>query len=52
MESAFHSRLAHILAGEVNAAQRIGIQHILWLPMVMMGVGFVLSLFTRETRQA
>src|ERR1700676_3028888 len=26
MESAFHSRLAHVLAGEVNAQQRIGIQ--------------------------
>src|ERR1700676_3666952 len=26
MESAFHSRLAHVLAGEVNAEQRIGIQ--------------------------
>jgi len=31
-------------------AQRIGIQHILWLPIVMMAVGMVLSLFTRETR--
>jgi hypothetical protein len=35
-----------------QVAQRIGIGRILWLPIVMMAVGFLLSLFTRETARA
>jgi predicted MFS family arabinose efflux permease len=44
----FGGGIAPVAVGQI--AQRIGIQHILWLPIVMMAVGFVLSLFTRETR--
>jgi predicted MFS family arabinose efflux permease len=44
----FGGGIAPVVVGQV--AQRIGIQHILWLPCVMMGVGLLLSLFTRETR--
>jgi predicted MFS family arabinose efflux permease len=45
----FGGGIAPVAVGQI--AQRIGIQHILWLPIVMMAVGFVLSLFTRETRR-
>jgi predicted MFS family arabinose efflux permease len=44
----FGGGIAPVAVGQL--AQRIGIQHILWLPIAMMAVGFVLSLFTRETR--
>jgi MFS family permease len=44
----FGGGIAPVVVGQV--AQRIGIQHILWLPCVMMGVGLLLSTFTLETR--
>jgi sugar phosphate permease len=44
----FGGGIAPVVVGEV--AQRIGIERILWLPIIMMTVGFVLSLVTRETR--
>jgi predicted MFS family arabinose efflux permease len=43
----FGGGIAPVIVGQV--AERIGIGRILWLPIVMMAVGFVLSLFTRET---
>jgi predicted MFS family arabinose efflux permease len=43
----FGGGLAPVVAGQV--AERIGIERILWLPIVMMGVGILLSLLTRET---
>ncbi len=45
----FGGGIAPVVVGQV--AQRIGIERILWLPIVMMAVGFLLSLLTRETRQ-
>lgn len=39
--------LAPILAGQV--AERFGIDQILWMPLIMMGVGIVLSLSLKET---
>jgi predicted MFS family arabinose efflux permease len=45
----FGGGIAPVVVGEV--AQRIGIGRILWLPIIMMAVGFLLSLFTRETRR-
>ena len=44
----FGGGVAPVVVGQV--AQRIGIEHILWLPCAMMGVGLLLSLLTRETR--
>ncbi|HEY4972748.1 MAG TPA: MFS transporter [Steroidobacteraceae bacterium] len=44
----FGGGIAPVVVGQV--AQRIGIEHILWLPSIMMLVGLLLSLFTRETR--
>jgi len=44
----FGGGVAPVLVGQV--AQRIGIEHILWLPCIMMGFGWLLSLLTRETR--
>jgi predicted MFS family arabinose efflux permease len=44
----FGGGVAPVVVGQV--AQRIGIERILWLPTIMMVVGFLLSLFTRETR--
>jgi predicted MFS family arabinose efflux permease len=44
----FGGGLVPVAVGQV--AQRIGIEHILWLPCLMMAVGMLLSLFTRETR--
>jgi predicted MFS family arabinose efflux permease len=44
----FGGGVAPVVVGQL--AQRIGIQHILWLPIVMMTAGFGLSLLTRETR--
>jgi predicted MFS family arabinose efflux permease len=44
----FGGGIAPVLVGQV--AQRLGIEHILWLACVMMGIGFLLSLLTRETR--
>ena len=48
---AFGGGIAPVAVGQL--AQRIGIQHILWLPVVMMAVGMILSLFTgkRELSQ-
>jgi fucose permease len=40
--------LAPIIGGQV--AQRFGINHILWLPQLMMGVGILLCIALRETR--
>jgi predicted MFS family arabinose efflux permease len=45
----FGGGVAPVIVGQL--AQRIGIQRILWLPAVMMVVGFMLCLFTRETRR-
>jgi len=45
----FGGGIAPVVVGQV--AQRIGIERILWLPTIMMVVGFLLSLFTRETRR-
>jgi predicted MFS family arabinose efflux permease len=44
----FGGGVAPVVVGQL--AQRIGIEHILWLPIMMMTAGFVLSLVTRETR--
>ena len=44
----FGGGLAPVIVGQV--AQRFGIDRILWLPIAMMGIGFFLSLATRETR--
>jgi predicted MFS family arabinose efflux permease len=44
----FGGGIAPVVVGEV--AQRIGIERILWLPIIMLTAGFVLSLATRETR--
>jgi predicted MFS family arabinose efflux permease len=44
----FGGGIAPVVVGQV--AQRFGIAHILWLPSIMMTVGFLLSLGTRETR--
>jgi predicted MFS family arabinose efflux permease len=44
----FGGGVAPVLVGQV--AQRIGIEHILRLPCIMMGIGLLLSLLTRETR--
>jgi len=46
----FGGGIAPVVVGQV--AQRIGIERILWLPIIMMAIGFLLSLFTRETRRA
>jgi predicted MFS family arabinose efflux permease len=43
----FGGGIAPVIVGQV--AERIGIGRILWLPIAMMAVGFLLSLFTRET---
>jgi predicted MFS family arabinose efflux permease len=45
----FGGGIAPIIVGQ--AAQRIGIERILWLPTITMAVGFLLCLFLRETRQ-
>ena len=39
--------LAPIIGGQV--AERFGIDHILWLPIIMMGVGILLCLALKET---
>jgi predicted MFS family arabinose efflux permease len=44
----FGGGIAPVVGGQV--AQRFGIDHILWLPCIMMAIGFLLSLMTRETR--
>jgi predicted MFS family arabinose efflux permease len=44
----FGGGIAPVAVGQL--AQRVGIEHILWLPCLMMGVGLLLSLLTRETR--
>jgi predicted MFS family arabinose efflux permease len=44
----FGGGVAPVAVGQL--AQRVGIEHILWLPCIMMGVGLLLSLSTRETR--
>jgi len=46
----FGGGIAPVVVGQV--AQRIGIGRILWLPIIMMAVGFLLCLLTRETRPA
>jgi predicted MFS family arabinose efflux permease len=43
----FGGGIAPVIVGQV--AERIGIGRILWLPIVMMALGFLLSIFTRET---
>jgi fucose permease len=43
----FGGGIAPVIVGQV--AERIGIGRILWLPILMMAIGFLLSLFTRET---
>jgi fucose permease len=45
----FGGGIAPMIVGE--AAQRIGIERILWLPIITMAAGFLLCLFLRETRQ-
>jgi fucose permease len=44
----FGGGIAPVVVGQV--AQRFGIDRILWLPCIMMAIGFLLSLLTRETR--
>jgi len=44
----FGGGLAPIIVG--YAAQHFGIEHILWLPIGMLGVAFILGLLLRETR--
>jgi predicted MFS family arabinose efflux permease len=44
----FGGGIAPVLVGQV--AQRFGVGHILWLACIMMGIGLLLSLLTRETR--
>jgi hypothetical protein len=44
----FGGGIAPVVVGQV--AQRFGIEHVLWLPIIMMTAGFGLSLLTRETR--
>jgi predicted MFS family arabinose efflux permease len=44
----FGGGIAPVVVGEL--AQHIGIEHILWLPSIMMLLGLIISLFTRETR--
>jgi fucose permease len=44
----FGGGIAPVAVGQL--AQRVGIERILWLPCIMMAVGFLVSLFTRETR--
>ena len=44
----FGGGLAPIVAGQV--AERFGIQHLLWLPIAAMAIGFLLCLLLRETR--
>jgi hypothetical protein len=43
----FGGGIAPVVVGQV--AVHIGIGRILWLPIAMMAVGFLLSLFTQET---
>jgi fucose permease len=45
----FGGGIAPMIVGQ--AAQRIGIEHILRLPIITMAAGFLLCLFLRETRQ-
>jgi predicted MFS family arabinose efflux permease len=44
----FGGGIAPVAVGQL--AQRVGIDHILWVPSVMMAVGLLLSVLTRETR--
>jgi fucose permease len=44
----FGGGVAPVIVGQL--AQRIGIEHILWLPSIMMVLGVLLSLSTQETR--
>jgi predicted MFS family arabinose efflux permease len=44
----FGGGIAPVVVGQL--AQRVGIEHILWLPCIMMALGLTISLFTRETR--
>ena len=48
MGELFGGGIAPVAVGQL--AQRVGIEHILWLPCIMMAVGLLLSLSTRETR--
>jgi MFS family permease len=43
----FGGGLASLLVG--HAAQRFGIEHVLWLPIVMIGIGFLLCLTLKDT---
>jgi fucose permease len=44
----FGGGLAPVIVGHV--AQRFGIEHVLWLPIIVMLAGFFLCLGIRETR--
>jgi predicted MFS family arabinose efflux permease len=44
----FGGGLAPMVAGQV--AEHFGIEHLLWLPIAAMGIGFVLCLLLKETR--
>jgi predicted MFS family arabinose efflux permease len=44
----FGGGLAPVIVGHV--AQRFGIEHVLWLPIVVMGVGFLLCLAIKDNR--
>jgi predicted MFS family arabinose efflux permease len=44
----FGGGLAPVLVGHV--AQRFGIEHVLWLPVAVMGAGFLLCLAIKENR--
>jgi predicted MFS family arabinose efflux permease len=44
----FGGGLAPVIVGRV--AQRFGIEHVLWLPIIVMFVGFLLCLRIRDTR--
>jgi len=46
----FGGGMAPIIGGQV--AERFGIDHILWLPILMMGVGVLLCIALKETRPA
>jgi len=44
----FGGGLAPVIVGHV--AQRFGIEHVLWLPIIVMAAGFLLCLAIRDTR--
>jgi hypothetical protein len=44
----FGGGLAPVIVGRV--AQRFGIEHVLWLPIVVMGAGFILCLAIKNSQ--